>query len=70
MPSMRSNGGLSAKNLGLFKVLAVPEKYAVVLALSDYYKGVHPVFHSGCYTYIRIVFRKGFMLDGLLGLPF
>jgi hypothetical protein len=45
MPSMRLNRSLSAKNLRPFKVSAVPEKYAVVLALPNWYKGVHLVFH-------------------------
>jgi hypothetical protein len=45
IPSMRPNRGLSAKNLGPYKVIAVPDKYAVVLELPDCYKNIHPVFH-------------------------
>jgi hypothetical protein len=45
MPSMRPNRSLSAKNHRPFKVLAVTEKYAVVLALPDCYKEVLSVFY-------------------------
>jgi hypothetical protein len=39
MPSIRPN------NLGPYKVIAVLDKYAVVLQLLDCYKNVHLVFH-------------------------
>jgi hypothetical protein len=42
---MRPNRSLSAKNHRPFKVLAIPEKYAVVLALPDCYKEVPSVFY-------------------------
>ncbi|KAG9380537.1 hypothetical protein A1F94_009432 [Pyrenophora tritici-repentis] len=42
---MRPSRGLSAKNLGPYKVRALPNRYAVELALPDCYKQVHPVFH-------------------------
>jgi len=45
IPAMRPNRGLSAKNLGPYKVSAVSNQYAVVLDLPDCYKNVHPVFH-------------------------
>ncbi|KAF7445755.1 CHROMO domain containing protein [Pyrenophora tritici-repentis] len=45
IPTMRPSRGLSAKNLGPYKVRALPNRYAVELALPDCYKQVHPVFH-------------------------
>lgn len=42
---MRLNKGLSLKNLRPYKVIAVLEKYAVVLQLLDYYKHVYLVFY-------------------------
>jgi hypothetical protein len=45
IPAMQPNRGLSSKNLGPYKIIAVPDKCAVVLQLPDCYKNVHPVFH-------------------------
>ncbi|KAI1512404.1 rve multi-domain protein [Pyrenophora tritici-repentis] len=45
IPTMRPSRGLSAKSLGPYKVRALPNRYAVELALPDCYKQVHPVFH-------------------------
>jgi len=42
---MRLNKGLSAKNLGPYKVKVVLDKYIVVLKLLDYYKNVYLVFY-------------------------